>query len=279
MSLTGKEPTFSATVLPAMSRLVQNRDAPFILVVDDVHLLQSAPAQHVLETLCESCPTDSTIVLLTRSQAPDWLARVRATGRLVEVSSADLAFDLDEAALLLSAMGVRADASDTTAIVEHTEGWAVGVYLTALVLRSGDRAPADGARIVKGSDRIVADYVRTQVLATLSADQRRFLTLSSVLDELDGPLCDAVLERTDSASVLADLHRRVQLVIAMDHDEQRFRCHPSSSRSSRLTYGPTSRCRSPFFTSGPAVGSTPMAIATRPSGTRRHPATRTSRRR
>jgi hypothetical protein len=31
--LTGKEPAFSATVLPAMSRLVQNRDEPFILVV------------------------------------------------------------------------------------------------------------------------------------------------------------------------------------------------------------------------------------------------------
>ena len=131
----------------------------------------------LLETLCESCPSDSTIVLLTRSQAPDWLARVRATGRLAEVSSADLAFDLDEAALLLAAMGVPADASDTAAIVEHTEGWAVGVYLTALGLRSGDRAPADGARIAKGSDRIVADYLRTQVLATLSADQRRFLTL------------------------------------------------------------------------------------------------------
>jgi LuxR family maltose regulon positive regulatory protein len=223
--LTGKEPAFSATVLPAMSRLVQNRDEPFILVVDDVHLLQSAPAQHVLETLCEVCPTDSTIVLLTRSKAPDWLARVRATGRLAEVSSADLAFDLDEAALLLSAMGIPAHVSDTAAIVEHTEGWAVGVYLTALGLRSGDRAPADGARIVKGSDRIVADYLRTQVLATLSSDERRFLTLSSVLDELDGPLCDAVLERADSASVLADLHRRIQLVIAMDRDEHRFRCH------------------------------------------------------
>jgi LuxR family maltose regulon positive regulatory protein len=223
--LTGKEPSFSATVLPAMSRLVQNRDAPFILVVDDVHLLQSAQAQRLLETMCEACPRDSTIVILTRSQAPDWLARVRATGRLVEVSSASLAFDRSEAAHLLSAMGVPADPSESAAIVEHTEGWAVGVYLTALGLRSGERSPADGVRLAKGSDRMVADYLRTQVLATLSADQRRFLTLSSVLEELDGPLCDAVLGRADSASTLADLHRRVQLVIAMDRDENRFRCH------------------------------------------------------
>ena len=197
--ITSKEPAFSATMLPAVARLVQTRGEPFILVVDDVHLVQSAPAQRVLESVCEACPDDSTIVLLTRSQAPEWLARVRATGRLTEVSAADLDFDIDETAQLLSAMGLPVDESDVAAVVEHTEGWAVGVYLTALGLRSSGRARVDGTRVVRGSDRIVADYLRTQVLATLSDDHRRFLTLTSVLDELNGPLCDAVLERTDSA--------------------------------------------------------------------------------
>ena len=179
----------------------------------------------MLEAVCEACPEGSTVVILTRSQPPDWLARVRATGRLTEVSVADLDFDLDETTQLLSAMGVTAQRADAAVIVDHTEGWAVGVYLTALGLRSGERVGAGEARVVRGSDRIVADYLRTQVLATLSDDHRQFLTRTSVLDELNGPVCDAVLQRTDSASVLAHLHRQIQLVIALDPEERRFRCH------------------------------------------------------
>ena len=38
-------------------------------------------------------------------------------------------------------------------------------------------------------------------------------------------MCDAVLEREDSAAVLAELHQRIQLVIAIDPDERRFRLH------------------------------------------------------
>ena len=223
--MTGKEPAFSSIVLPALTRLVGTRDAPFVLVIDDVHLLRSPGAHQVLEAVCEACPEGSTVVILTRSQPPDWLARVRATGRLTEVSVADLDFDLDETTQLLSAMGVTAQRADAAVIVDHTEGWAVGVYLTALGLRSGERVGAGEARVVRGSDRIVADYLRTQVLATLSDDHRQFLTRTSVLDELNGPVCDAVLQRTDSASVLAHLHRQIQLVIALDPEERRFRCH------------------------------------------------------
>ena len=111
------------------------------------------------------------------------------------------------------------------AILQHTEGWPVGVYLTALELRSGERIATDDKRLASGSDRIVADYLRTQVLATLSDDHRQFLTSSAMLDELNGPLCDAVLQREDSAAVLADLHRRIQLVIATDSTRQHYRYH------------------------------------------------------
>jgi LuxR family maltose regulon positive regulatory protein len=223
--MTDKEPAFSSIVLPALMRLMTSRDSAFVLVLDDVHLLQSPGAHQVLETLCEACPDDSTVVILTRSQPPDWLARVRANGRLTEVAPAELDFDLDETRQLLSAMGVEAHKADVATIIDHTEGWAVGVYLTALGLRSGERVGAGEARLVRGSDRIVADYLRTQVLATLPVDHRHFLICTSVLDELDGPLCDAVLERTDSASVLAHLHRQIQLVLALDPEERRFRYH------------------------------------------------------
>lgn len=223
--ITGKEPVFSATLLPALSRMAQSRAEPFILVLDDVHLLRSARSHQVLAAVCEGTPPGSTVVLLTRSLTPDWLARLRTTGRLTELTGDDLDFDLDECTLLLEGMGLHLDSSDVATVVEHTEGWAVGVYLTALHMRTGGGRRPDEARVARGSVRVVSDYLRTQVLASLSDDHRRFLTLASVLEELTGPVCDAVLEREDSAAVLAELHQRIQLVIAIDPDERRFRLH------------------------------------------------------
>ena len=223
--ITAKEPAFSATLLPGLGRLAQTRSQPFILVVDDANLVTSDPAQQVLAVVCEGTPDGSTTALLSRSQTPAWLARLRTTGRLAEVTAADLAFDMREAAELLTRLGAPVQPWIVADVVEHTEGWPVGVYLTGLSMRSGDVRPPARLTLTKGSDRAVADYLRTQVLATLSEDNRHFLMRSSILDELGGPLCDAVLQREDSALVLADLHRSIQLLIAVDGEQPRYRCH------------------------------------------------------
>jgi LuxR family maltose regulon positive regulatory protein len=223
--LTAAEPAFSATVLPALGRVAQTRDHPYLLVVDDVHLLQTEPAQRVLESVCEAVPDGSTVTLLTRGLAPAWLSRIRTTGRLLEISGQDLAFSGEETAALLEGLGLRLDAAVVRDVVEHTEGWPVGVYLTGLGLRHDERKGQPGTRLATGSDRAVSDYLRTQVIDALTEDQRHFLVRSSILEELDGSVCDAVLERTDSASVLADLHRRIQLIVEVDPGRPTYRAH------------------------------------------------------
>jgi LuxR family maltose regulon positive regulatory protein len=225
-AITGSEPGFSAMLLPGLTRLASTRTASYLLVIDDVHLLRSIAARQVLAAVCAGVPDGSTVALLTRHQTPDWLARTRVEGRLAELTSVDLAFDAQEGASLLKGLGLDLDAAQVEDIVAHTEGWAVGMYLTALALpHPSATLPPSDMGLARGSNQFIADYLSTEVLATLDEDRRDFLTRSSILEELNGPLCDAVLERSDSAAVLADLHRRLQLVTAVDGDGHHFRCH------------------------------------------------------
>ena len=53
----------------------------------------------------------------------------------------------------------------------------------------------------------MADYLSSEVLAALDEDAASFLHGAAVLGEFTAELCDAVLERTDSAAVLAELER------------------------------------------------------------------------
>jgi LuxR family maltose regulon positive regulatory protein len=223
--VTRAEPRFSGVVLPTVTRLAASREQPYVVVVDDIHLLRHAQSLDLLAALADGIPSGSWLVLLTRERTPVRLARARAHGRLLELGPVDLAFDIDEATQLLHNLDLQVPVSDVMALVEHTEGWAVGLYLSGLAMQR-DRSPwgTGSGGAPRGSDTYIHDYLRAEVIDPLTVDERSFLVLTSVLDELVDGLCDAVTERADTAAVLAVLSRKTQLVVAGD-SEGTFRCH------------------------------------------------------
>ena len=179
------------------------------LVLEDVHVLRD-PA--CLATVEYATRTFERLVLITRTDPPLSLGRLRAHGALGEVRAAELAFTVAEAALVLG------DDVDAPAVVARTEGWPAAVYLVRLWLRAGgdaDRLPTQH----------LLEYVTTKVLAGLSDDERGFLTRTSALARLSPELCDHVLGRDDSAARLAALVRANLFVMALDEHDGWFRCH------------------------------------------------------
>jgi LuxR family maltose regulon positive regulatory protein len=224
--VTDAEPRFSGTLLPALAEVLATRDRSFVLVLDDVHLLSDPGCTSVLEVLCSHVPPGSQVALASRTATPEWLARTRAEGRLLELGPRDLAFDEDEVAAFVRDQGLELDAALVAELAERTEGWPVGLYLAARSLADGARlgeVPA-GARGL-GADRSIRDYLRTQVLAPLDDDQRAFLRRTSLFETVTADLCDTVLERDDSAAMLATLQRRLQLVVPLDRAGTAYRYH------------------------------------------------------
>ena len=216
--VTGAEPAFSAVLLPALHELARSRNRSFVLVLDDVHLVRNPACHDMLRAVSDGIPAGSTLALLTRSAAPTWLGRARSEGRLVEVR--DLAFDRDEAARLFADMAAPVDEPTLAEVLDHSEGWAVGLYLSALARRDGNGANPDG-----DFPRFVGDYIQTQILDRLDPVAVSFLLQSSILEEVTGPLCVAVTGRPEADAILDDLHRRIQLVIEIATDPPRYRYH------------------------------------------------------
>ncbi|HQR27999.1 MAG TPA: AAA family ATPase [Nocardioides sp.] len=222
---TAAEPTFSAVLLPAMTRLAASRSTPYLLVLDDLHAISDAGCLALVQTVCDAVPPGSQVALACRRTTPAWLARARTEGRLLELGPADLAFDLDEGARLVLDQGITLSDEQVAEVVDHTEGWAVGVYLSALALQGRDPHAVARAARLPGSHRFVVDYLRSEALTQLDEEERDFLTRASVLEEFTGPVCDAVLERTGSARLLRSLHEKLLLVVPLDDVGHRFRLH------------------------------------------------------
>src|SRR5690349_3513672 len=201
------------------------RDQPdVLLVLDDYHLISSDSVQASVRFLLAHRPPRLRVVLASRSDPPLGLARYRGRGELGEVRAADLRFNVEEAAELLRQVSADLDLSIAAALAERTEGWAVGLQLAALSLRT----QPDVARFVAaftGSHRYVLDYLTEEVLSRQRPDLRTFLLETSVLERLSGPLCDAVTGRDDGQDLLEEVDRSGLFVVQLDDVRGWWRYH------------------------------------------------------
>jgi LuxR family maltose regulon positive regulatory protein len=221
--LSGAGDSLWATGLPRLGRALASRNAPVVLVLDDVHEVEEYECLDALAALLLHVPRGSQLVLSGRAEARLGLAKLRAAGELLEFGPAALALSDAEAHELLSAAGMDVTATEAAELNEHAEGWAAGIYLAALSFDgAGDNPPLSA---FGGDDRFVTDYLRAEHLARLSPDEVEFLTRTSVLDRMSGQLCDAVLERHDSARMLEAFEAKNLLVIPLDHKRRWFRYH------------------------------------------------------
>jgi LuxR family maltose regulon positive regulatory protein len=197
-------------------------DAAFVLVVDDAHVLHRRSGCDALAEVADDLPLTAQLAVASRREPALPVARMRAQQLVTEIGPRDLAMTRAEAAKLLAGAGHRLDQDTLDTLLQRTEGWPVALALAALYLRDRGRRPSV-ARF-GGTDRLVADYVRDELLIDLPDDMRAFMIRTSVADTLTGSLCDALLGRGDSAVVLGALARE-GLAIPVDRTGERYRYH------------------------------------------------------
>ena len=166
---------------------------PHVIVLDDTHHLASDLSMRRVTDLACRLPAGSCVAVASRRRLAVPLARLRGHRLLVEFAARELAMTRLEAAMLLDTAGVRLEAGQLDRLVALTEGWPVGLYLAALSIREQDGSQ-EAITQLGGGDRLVADYIRDEVLRDLAEHELAFLRRTSILRRISAPLCDAVLE-------------------------------------------------------------------------------------
>jgi LuxR family transcriptional regulator, maltose regulon positive regulatory protein len=212
-------------VLPILLNELDTVTTAAVLVFDDYHSLTTRAVHDQLAFVVGRMPANLHLVIATRSDPILPLARLRAEGDLVEVRAGELGFDIPEARQLLrDVVGHEVVLADVASLCHHTEGWAAGLYLAGLCLRGHD----DVSTFVKtfaGDNRHIFDYLMAEVIDFQPVEVRRFLLRTSLLGRLSAALCDAVLEHTDSASILEEIERDNLFVVPLDMSRQWYRYH------------------------------------------------------
>jgi LuxR family maltose regulon positive regulatory protein len=167
----------------------------------------------VLRALVDHVPTGSTLVLAGRARPALPLARLAASGHLAETDAGDLRMTVGEGTALLRRRGMRLDDQEAMLLVRRTEGWPAALYLVARAVLAKEPDEAATSHLTEAE---IADYFWDEVLDGVDTEDVRFLVESSVLDDLNAADCDAILERSDSASRLQSLADADLFVTALD---------------------------------------------------------------
>lgn len=190
---------------------------PLTLVLDDVHELDDPTALGEVRALLDHRPDGLRVLLASRFDPPLALTRLRERQELWELRADRLAFTRAETAALARRAGLALTPDQSGELHRRTGGWAAGLRLAVQAMRGG----ADPTTLLaefSGEDRAVADYLVGEVLETLAADLREFLTLVSVGDPLSAGLAARLTGRADAPEFLDRVERETSLVSGLVTD-------------------------------------------------------------
>jgi LuxR family maltose regulon positive regulatory protein len=221
----GPTPGFRGEAM--VERLLADLDSleqPLVLVIDDLHELDSAEALACLELFLGRLPAQLRVVLVSREEPRLGLHRLRLAGELTEVRASDLPFSVAETGELLEASGVVLSDKAVALLHERTEGWVAGLRLAAISL-AGHPDAERFVREFSGSERTVAGYLMAEVLERLPAEVRELLLRTSILDRVSGPLADFLTDGSCSERILHELEDANAFVSSIDAGRSWFRYH------------------------------------------------------
>jgi LuxR family maltose regulon positive regulatory protein len=225
VGLANLEPRIEKVVLPRLAESLRTRRLPFVLVLDDFEQIGSRPALAVVATLIANLPGGSHLVLATRTEPALPIGKLRVHREVTELGRDDLVLTKGECGKLLEGLGLDLTQEQVETLHSRSEGWPAALYLAGLALSNATDLDGSITRFA-GDDRFVVDYIREEFLEPVSRRQLEFLRRAAILDRLNGDLCDTVLERRGSSTLLRELSRSNVLLTPLDRRDEWFRFHP-----------------------------------------------------
>lgn len=205
--------------------LIAGTQQPFSIVLDEFEVMENPSVLDFVQRLIDALPPCGVLVIASRATPEIGLGRIRARGHLLEIHPSALRFSLEEATCFIREKRqlVLRD-SDIATLYRCTEGWITAIYLASLSLQ-GRSDPSAFVASFSGSNLELAQYLAEDILARQSAQCRHFLLHTSILDQLNAPLCDAVIGGNDSQAMIDHLVRSNLFIFPLENDPQSFRYH------------------------------------------------------
>jgi LuxR family maltose regulon positive regulatory protein len=213
------------SLLIQLLNLLTESEHHLVLILDDYHLITEEQVHTTLVSLVEHLPTHLHLILVTRADPPWPLSVLRAQRWVWEIRTEQLRCTSEETRAFFQYVVCRQLPDQILQeVTARTEGWLVGLHLLGLSLPE-HVDPLTLLEQVSGEQRYILDYLTEVVVHKQTAEVRRFLLCTCILERFNASLCDAVMEQTGSQEMLKRLERANLFVVSLDTKREWYRYH------------------------------------------------------
>jgi len=214
------------TIISLLINDLTNIDDELFLFLDDYQWLTHAEIQSAMSFLLRRAPSNFHLVLITRSEPPTFLTRLRAQNQLLEIDASSLRFNLEETCEFLEHEHIgRKESSDIRTIHAKTEGWPAILRIIASTCSQSGKEFGQFVSRLSGAAPTISTYF-DEMLDGLSPDMVRFMLRTAILDRFSASLCRAVTDIDGSRAMLDSIERRQLLLMPLDQEHQWYCYHP-----------------------------------------------------
>ncbi|QYB01142.1 protein kinase [Rhodococcus sp. USK10] len=212
-------------VLTSLVDEVHDRGLPVAVMIDDWHRVTDSATLAALGYLLDNGCHHLQLIVTSRTRSGLPLGRMKVRDELVEVTAADLRFDLDESTrFLVDVNGLALADSELAALTRSTDGWVAALQLASLSLRGRSDAGELIAHL-SGRHHAIGEFLAENVLSALEPELLDFLMATSIPERICGDLAGVLADTTRGQVLLEEVEERDLFLRSLDDDRDWFRYH------------------------------------------------------
>jgi ATP/maltotriose-dependent transcriptional regulator MalT/DNA-binding SARP family transcriptional activator len=216
--------------LPAFTRryfqaLYQRLGPSFTIVFDGYHDVPAQSALHeVMRIALGEVPPGGAVVIISRSDPPPAMARLRANRAMEVIGWRELRLTQEESNALVAQRGRSLAPEALVELYERTQGWAAGLIL---MLEQPPAYDALAATPDLANLGLVFDYLAGEIFQKSDARTRDMLLATAYLPQMTASMAQQVAGTEGADALLAALHHNNYFVALKQAQPQPvYQCHP-----------------------------------------------------
>lgn len=204
---------------------LQRLRRPLYLFFDDYHFAQSEENDAILARLLLSPMTQNLrLLILSRSEPRLAVSAMQLNGQLTYLKASDLRFSAVETQTLLAMAGVKLEKQHVERLVEKTEGWAVALQLSRVLLRDGAVTERQLLEF-SGTQLDMARYLSDQVFSTLTPNVQAALIEVAPLPQFNTELVAELTGPAPAEELTHEIFSGALPIEIVDETSRQFKLH------------------------------------------------------
>lgn len=194
-------------------------------VIDNAQDVDNNVLELILAAAIDECPEKLTIVIISRGEPSELLARQLIHRQLVAVGCDSLKFSVDEASALFTKLSIEVPQQVIARYCRLLDGWAVGLVLAGDVFKhTGYPEELSSEQPLEAP--ALAAYFAADVFDRLPAEQQTILLSTAYCTNFTAAQAAELSQLVACGVALEELHRKSGFVEIDERSERYYTVHP-----------------------------------------------------